>query len=53
MKDNTFVLLAGEILLGLVILFVPDVTLKSVAVGAAAGLVGGHLNGNSTGGATA
>jgi len=43
MKDNTFVLLAGEILLGLVILFVPD----------AAGLVGGHLNGNSTGGATA
>lgn len=50
MKDNAILALGAALLLGGYI-FLPwsDPTLRSVAVGALVGLVGGHLNGSRSG----
>lgn len=45
-KDNTLIVLAAEVILLAVIMFVSDPILKASAVGAAVGLAGGHLNGS-------
>lgn len=47
-SDQTIVVVVAEILLGIAIIFVPDMTLKGTAVGAAVGIVGGHLNGSAS-----
>lgn len=48
MNGNQVILLASVVGLTLVTIFVPDNTLRAVAVGALAGVVGGHLNGSQS-----
>ena len=51
MKDNTILLFAGIIgisALGAAAMFCSNMELAAVAVGALAGLIGGHMNGVQT-----
>ena len=51
MKDNTYIVLAamcGLIILGVVGMLTSNAPLAYTAVGAAAGVVAGHLNGSHT-----